>query len=391
MGLGGNSVDWGKLLQRNQGLFFPASIALNIYQPTVLLILLGLLGEGKLASDVGIIQGALIALFYSFSGNARSLILREGFADKVNHLFYLRLILVVPLAMAAIFLVDIVVQVPLWLMLTLTVRRVAEWLAELQITVWEREQNHAMAIRFILLQGLGVMPFIAVLLYDNPELFRWTLVLWAIMPMLLLHCQRKLFVWKVERLRLSEFIPHMGSSAVVAVSVYVFRILILLLAGDMIAGLLFAAFSLGGMISSVYTQALGPGHVSKPGAEEMVARVSRIFALFGSSWVIIAQLIELSWQQQIIQAALGFSLIGGGMMIRAQFYRLRILQISHKDVFVQDCLANILLIASLPFAVEVFGIGALIAAFTWSAMLNLLFYLIPVDSEMRKSTERLRL
>lgn len=53
-------------------------------------------------------------------------------------------------------------------------------------------------------------------------------------------------------------LPHFGSTAVIGVSVYVFRLFILLVADKQVAGDLFSAFALGGILGAVFSQALGP-------------------------------------------------------------------------------------------------------------------------------------
>jgi len=80
--------------------------------------------------------------------------------------------------------------------------------------------------------------------------------------------------------------------------------------------------------------------------------------------------------------AIGFSLIGGGVMILAQRQRLYISQVCNKDVFVPDAQSNILLIGSIPFAYYVFGMEVVATYFLWSAVLSFVFY-IPLFSKVR--------
>jgi hypothetical protein len=54
---------------------FPLAFMMNTFSMTALIVILGVSGQSHLAADVGIIQGALTALFFSFSANARSMIL----------------------------------------------------------------------------------------------------------------------------------------------------------------------------------------------------------------------------------------------------------------------------------------------------------------------------
>ena len=58
---------------------FPISFMLNTFSMTALLVALSLVGKSTIAADVGIVQGATLALFYAFSANARNMILNPSF------------------------------------------------------------------------------------------------------------------------------------------------------------------------------------------------------------------------------------------------------------------------------------------------------------------------
>ncbi len=55
-----------------------------------------------------------------------------------------------------------------------------------------------------------------------------------------------------------HMLPHFGSTAITGITVFVFRMVILLLVGKAYAGNLFTAFAIGGILGSVFAQALGP-------------------------------------------------------------------------------------------------------------------------------------
>jgi hypothetical protein len=361
-------------------LLFPAAIALNMYQPTILLIVLGFFGNGGLAADLGISQGAVVAVFMAFSGNARSLILADSSGRKIGQILTLRLLLILPLAAVTFYLSRSIVEVPLWLVLTLIIRRVGEWIAEVQLTKWEMEAQISSVVRFIILQGFGLMPFLAVLVADTPELFRGMLIVWAVMPLMMAWQLLSLPFRQGASIPYQDLLPHFGSSSIVSISMYVFRIMVTLIAGKELAGILFSAFSLGGMISAFYAFALGPSLIKHGGGEGKVRTISSTMILLGAAWILIPLHIECSAITHILHLAIGVSLLGGALMIRAQHLRLLMIQRDGHDVFVQDCFANILLIASIPFASSLFGPSVLLLLFLWSSILNLAFYMIPVTT-----------
>ena len=63
---------------------------------TILLIVIGLFGRAELAAELGIVQGALLATFYAFSANTRSLIL-QGHGDLTPDRLLSKRVLALPL------------------------------------------------------------------------------------------------------------------------------------------------------------------------------------------------------------------------------------------------------------------------------------------------------
>ena len=77
---------------------FPTAFMANTFAMTILLIATGLAGNSAIAADIGIVQGATLALFYAFSANARSLILSKSSVVSAHSMMIGRLLLLIPLA-----------------------------------------------------------------------------------------------------------------------------------------------------------------------------------------------------------------------------------------------------------------------------------------------------
>src|SRR5205823_6700520 len=86
------------------------------------------------------------------------------------------------------------------------------------------------------------------------------LLLWALLPLLLsvdfIH-ETLASTNRVEE-AWHQLIPHLGSTAIIGISVYVFRLLILLIVDKATAGDLFAALAIGSFMGSMFANALGP-------------------------------------------------------------------------------------------------------------------------------------
>ncbi|SEL30177.1 hypothetical protein SAMN05216214_110106 [Atopomonas hussainii] len=370
-------------------LVFPLAFMANTFAMMLVMIGLSLFGKPVLAADFGLIHGATVALFYSFSGNARSLILAESGTIGAAGILRLRLLLLLPLSVLAFMLCIGVVDGGWLFVLLLVVRRAAEWLAEVFLSEQELHHQGRAALRFLLIQGcLGLALLLALL--DGGVLAIPMTLLWGLSP--LLGCVSLGLLGRalcnpmplLPSIRL--LLPHFGSTAVIGVSVYVFRLFILLVAGKQVAGDLFSAFALGGILGAVFSQALGPTMVRH---EQRSAGPGRLMRLFNLMLVVVLlaglglvalvwglpQVLDWTHKGQLFWLAVGCSLAGGVVMVLAQRIRLRIIQDDvGGDVFGSDILANILLVASIPFVFYGLGVNALALLYLLGALLSWMFY-----------------
>jgi len=371
----------------NRELLFPLAAAINFFSVTGLLIICGLFGKLDLAADIAAIQGAVLAVFLSLSGNARSIVLGGAAGGVIEQdLFYFRLIFMIPASVAVFYLTSSTVEPPILLLTGLIVRKCCEWIAELQLANRELDRDFQSAYKYILVNTVSFMALVAVLLVPGwDRFFYWILFLWAVMPLTFVFSFLR-YVAGLERHRMNfaQLLPHMGSTVAIGVSTYVFRILIILLAGKILAGQMFTAYALGGVLSSLYVYAFGPSLMLSD------SRQTPLYASIAVCLVIAAIVIsahfalDLMLYSEYFLLAIGFSFIGGGIMILAQRQRLYILQNQNRDVFVPDAASNILLISSIPFAFFLFGDLSFTVFFLWSALLHLLFYapmVIKIDLE----------
>ena len=361
-----------------QTLVYPFAAALNFFSITALLIITGLLGKGALAADIAVIQGAVIAVFLSLSGNARNLILSNRADNDEVNLFYFRLLIMLPAVIAAVLLAKSIVDVPLGLIAALIIRKCTEWLAELQLANREKANDFLFANRYVQINTVGLSALVLMLLFSWMDAFYLILYVWAILPAVFLWSHiRWILDSKKVTLNFAAFIPHIGSSSVIGITTYIFRILLITLVGKMIAGQMFTAYAIGGVASAIYTYALGPTlilHETSKANKGLIFYI--LFCVLTGVMVISAALfLKIEYFPPLFIYGIGFSLIGGGIMLLAQRQRLYLLQVFHKDVFVPDALVNILLITSIPFIYYVFGQTSLAVIFLWSALINVLFYI----------------
>ena len=365
---------------------FPLAALINAVSMTVLLIGLSLTGQPALAADVGIVQGVTIALFYAFSANARSLVLNPAARVSVGNLLVGRLILLVPLSVVAWYLSVHLAHVTWSLAVALILRRGVEWLGELHLSEMELRGHRKLAGQYLALQVLLLLLVLGWTFSGTP-LSVLGLVLWALLPLLMSLGFIRHHLTAGSRLEAAwlQMLPHLGSSAVIGIAVYVFRLLILLIVGKTVAGDLYSAFAIGGALGTIFTMGLGPSlllHEQKTGRAHIPVWLRAVLVLVTLAGLAVIAMVYLmpdahglAGKEMHFWQALGFSLIGGVVMVFAQRQRLRDIQHgTEEDVFAPDVLVNILIVAVIPFMPFVLGRNSLSCLYLFNAVVALVFY-----------------
>ncbi len=363
---------------------FPAAVMANTFAVTCMMIVLGLAGESVMAADFGIVHGATVALLYSFSANARSIILNPAASISAGGILGCRLLLLIPLGLLSLWLSLHIARVETVLAVALVIRRCAEWIAEVHVSEMERTREKRRAIGFLAIQTI-LFPAVALWLAAGLPHALPVLFLWATSPVWLsLRFLQRADIGSLAAGNWLQLLPHFGSTAIIGISVYVFRLLILLLVGKVIAGDLYTAFAIGGLLGSVFGHVIGPTLVLRETrgiargfplwiklaiAAATAAGLGLYLAAGNTPWLSLAGKTPLFWQ------ATGLSLVGSAIMVVAWHIRLKILQQqTENDVFGPDVLTNILIVAAVPYAFYLLGINALAGLYLFSAVLALLFY-----------------
>lgn len=354
---------------------------------TALLICAGLLGRGELAADIAIVQAATLATFFSFSGNARNLVLTLRTPVPREALLAARLVLLLPLGAAAALLCIAVAHVEPLLALALIARRGVEWISELHLSETELLGKRSVAVANLMLQTALLLLVVAAAAV-SPDRLVWFVSLWALIPLIpslrfiasgvgpgLKHLP------KAARLML----PHIGSTAVSGVSLYAFRALVVIIAGKSVAGTLFTAFAIGSFPGSLFANVLGPSislheeRTHRSHLPKMLWIVLLAYIGFGIAATAVPLLIPGSHALvsggKLFWLALGMSLLGGALMLIAQRARVRMLSSNEGDaVFGADVLMYMSLIAAVPTIYATGGVEGLAALYLINSALALLFY-----------------
>ncbi len=373
-------------------MFFPLATSSNLFSVTALLIFFGITGKLEQAADIAVVQGAALSIFLAFSGNSRNILLSGTNKISFSQLVRFRGLFVFPFGVAVYFLCKSTSEVPDFLILVLIVRRCTEWLAELVVTDREVARDYVFAQRYVFLQAITFSPLL-LNGFVADELYNLVFFFWAISPVFLggqyfLRASRVLLGERI--LPAIGYILHLGSSWAIATSTFVFRLMILAFASKAVSGELFTAFAIGGMLSAVYTYVIGPSLISKETlkTEKLFQIVVWTCVGIGAFIVFIANTFPTqNYGGEFLIQTVGFSVTGGAIMMVSQRRRIILLQIKHKNVFVPDLLASILIVAIVPLGFYLAGVRFFTLLFLCNALLTWMLYALLFVKKENKCTE----
>jgi len=352
---------------------------------TVVLLAVGLVGQAALAAELAVIQGALLATFYAFSANTRSLILQGHGNLTPDRLLAKRLVALPLLGVASYVLCVIAAGVSPLLALLLIARRSCEWLAEVRLCEIEVAADRPGARRALIVQTTATLLAAAALVLA-PGLQVPALAIFAAAPLLGSWPRLRVAAFSAEALRvtLRGITPHIGSTAVDGVSLYVLRLVVFVIVGPVTSGLLFTAFLLGSFPASLFANVLGPSlalHDARGSGRRFRSLRGAGAALMGVLGLAIcvltlaAGLAEWLGKPGYFWLGLGLSLCGGAVMIGAQVIRLRMFD-EHRGelLFGPDVLRNLTVIILGPLLFRLGGANLLGALYLATAVVTLFFY-----------------
>lgn len=342
---------------------------------TALLLAFGLAGLPEVAADIALVQSATLALFYAFSANARNVILSDPSGLASARLLRSRLLLFGPLAVMAYYLSVELASVASTLAIVLITRRICEWIGEIGLARHELMGRSAFAL------ATSVVEFVTLsLCIIGPILWGWSFTVsaipWVFAPLLATYGSKLRVDAERGDFSFRCLVPHFGSTAVIGTSAYVFRISISLLVGKSVAGELFTAFAIGGLVPTIYGQAVAPTLVQRLplGLPKLLLAVPAAIFL-----VSVGVSLLILWRPDGANAfwlATNLSIAGGALMTVAATLRTQLIQKTQtgENVFGPDLLANVLIFTSVPFMFYVIGPKSLVALYFFSGCLSLFFF-----------------
>ena len=360
-------------------MIYPLAYVVTTSSLTLLLIFVGVFAQPASAADLALAQGAVLASFYAFSANVRNLVLQRQAGTDADRIMLARLLFLPPLCALAYFLSVHVAALPVALAAPVIARRSCEWLGEVHLSRSELAQRRGAVVLSLALQ-LATLAAVVLVFIAAPALTTPALWVWALAPLIgaVPHNLRASARDLGATLRM--LMPHIGSTMIIGISIYLLRLIVVLITERPNAGILFTGIAIGSFAGSLFANVLGPSLALRRSTDEhsrLLRPVLIGFTVVGFALAFASPFLSHLplGKPTFFWATVGLSLVGSAIMIEAQRVRLGLFAASRgEEFFGPDVLRTLTLMVAAPVIAFLLGIRWLAALYFVDAILTWVFY-----------------
>lgn len=323
----------------------------------VLIVILGFKHNTEMSADLALIYSIIFMVFFPLNANFRHYYLNSNKKNFLNYLIWFRILSYIPLFLISLMICLLFIDIEFSRIVTIIFIGSLYWFNEVFVSLQEK-RNKLSLICFILLMYLCVIFFI---IFDNLHnsfnLTKLLIVTFLTLFIILLYIYKELdFRISFKKFKiniLNRIIPQIGGTFVIGLSSFLFKIIVLALLNKSEAGTIFIAFTLSGLLLTVFTYGLGPSIIQNKLNKKALLTY---FILITSLNVLLAitafsieywNLIEVNFinNQTTFFYCLGFCLIGIPTSLLSQYYKLNIIyQKLLLRIYIYDAIPNISLL-----------------------------------------------
>jgi hypothetical protein len=359
--------------------------SLNLFLPTLFLIITSFFGDYNLTAELGILIGVNIIFTQIFSANARSIIISKKLISSIYNYIIFRIIISIVLICANLFFFSIFEFSNKLLLLAVSFLIIFQWLNELILTFFELKKKVNEFYFYISICLIFIFFIIVDFLYYQNLTYVF-LINNILLLLFFFNFFLKIKKIKKKKIHLRKFFilsiinKAFYSSFSISFANLIWRLLIIQFCGKILAGIYFASFALGSLPGTLFNNTFGPTiiknniKVNKSLYLLKYIFITTIIVLF--FWSILNRdqmFINLSYTQ-IFGTFL--SLLGSYFMIKGQYARQYLIQKTQHQSFVFkiDVLYSLIIIVVVPILYVLGGDKLIIISFLVSSIIAHVVY-----------------
>lgn len=361
-----------------------ATYSLNLFIPTLIIIIISIFQNYELVSELSIIVGFNIILTQIFSSNSRALIIRKNTRRIINIVFIFRILIIILAFVINIFLLIIFETIYFIELLLFSIVILQQWATEIVLTKYELLKKKKIFINYNFFSITFVILSILLLFFDISIIFAILLFnLYLFFNLILFFLSINLYKLKSKDFKNFLFAilksNQFYSSFSLSFANFVWRILVIYFCGKIIAGVYFAGFAIGSLPGTLFNNTFGPAliknnyKINKNWIKffNLLCLVSLLTSIL---ILIYLDFFETNIKMQILCSIISFS--GSYFMFGAMINRQIFIQKAKNPnlAFKYDILVSFLIIFIIPVLFVVGGSNMVIFSFFLSSIISNIVY-----------------
>ena len=373
--------------------------SLNFFFPTLILIFTSFSKNYELSAELGIVISLSYFMTQIFSANSRSIIMsRKNSYKLVNYTFFYRFFLssIIILGFVYFILSSTTNFINKLLLLNISILITLQWVVEIILLKFELKKDKKFIFNLIIFYISVIILYLTTILLSNK--FSNNLIV-LINIVLLIFIINHFFQQKIElnkKIFFKKIIIkfYLGysffSSFFVQLTNVIWRILILIFCGKVIAGIYFSGFAIGSSFSTFFNISFGPSiHKKKIFLEQIFKKIFIFYVLFILISISIWSkyfFLESSFESNLFFFTICASLMGSLVMLKATYDRQKFILINKKKVFQVDIFYSLFLIILIPLLNFIGGKILIMISFFISCLIAYFLFSIILKKMLNKNT-----
>lgn len=358
---------------------------LNLFLPTLILIISSLFKNYDLTAELGILIGINIIFTQIFSANARSMIISKKLISSIYSYIIFRIIISILVIIVNLLFFNIFEFSNKFLLLTISFIIIFQWLNELILTYFELKKKinefycyivaSLIFIFFVIIDFFFYQNLIYLFLIYSILLFAFFFISFLKISTIK---KNKITVRKIFILSITT--EAFYSSFSISFANLIWRLLIIQFCGKVLAGIYFASFALGSLPGTLFNNTFGPTIIKgniKINKNLYFVIYAFLIGLIILFFLSIANRNEIFVNLSYTQVFGTFlSLIGSYFMVKGLYVRQYLIQkTSHQSsIFKIDVFYSLLIMLVVPTLFLLGGDKLIIISFLVSSIISCIVY-----------------
>ena len=367
-------------------LIYPFYHILLVFIIPIFVVILGFKHNTTISADLSIVYSIIFMIFFPLNGNVRHYLLNAKDKFLIHDLVLFRLFSYIPLFLLSFIICLIILDLDVLKIIAIIYIGTFYWLNEIFVSNQEKKNSYFLIV-FLLFIYFFLFCYVTLSNYNE---LKYSIILstFCFANIIVILSIFKSLKFKINFNMLKKnitqkIIPQIGGTFVIGVSSFLFKLIILFFLSKGVSGTIFIAFTMSGVLLTIFTYGLGPTLFLNESQKVHILKIYGLLTLLMSFLGLIIILLQyfnmidivLIDNQKIFFYCLGFCLLGIPFSILGQYYKLHVL---HKNlrlkVYFYDAIPNLSVLILLIICLYLFQPFFVGLTYIYTGLIGMLIY-----------------